>query len=155
MPPGAHHKSAALSTSEICLQEFKVKEDHVLCLFENIKIKSNLKITSKTITNWNGSWFSLSIMSITFFYLSPPSSSLLFLICLLSLFKHTWSQHVASNVLPCLFLVSGKPTAWLFTRVLIPRDQTKKLMDVMTACCRYKHLSRHTIRPVLAGKVPA
>jgi len=47
VPPGAHHKSAALSTSEIFLQEFKVKEDHVSCLFEDIRIKSNLKITIK------------------------------------------------------------------------------------------------------------
>ena len=32
VPPGAHHKSAALSSSQICLQEFKMNEDHVACL---------------------------------------------------------------------------------------------------------------------------
>jgi len=31
-------KSAALSTPPISLQEFKMKEDHVLCLFKDIKI---------------------------------------------------------------------------------------------------------------------
>jgi len=89
-------------------------------------------------------------MSLTFFYLSPPSLLLLFLILFAFFLMHVWSQHV-SNVLLCWFLVSGKPTASLFGSLRIPWDQTKKLMDVMAAYCRCKHLSRHTIRPVLAG----
>jgi len=31
----AHHKSAAISSSEICFQEFKMKEDHASSLFED------------------------------------------------------------------------------------------------------------------------
>ena len=37
---------------------------------------------------------------------------------LLSLLMHIWTQHVSSNVLPCWFLVSGKPTNWLFNNLL-------------------------------------
>jgi len=33
---------------------------------------------------------------------------------LLSLRMHTRTRHVSSKFLPCWFLVSGKPTAWLF-----------------------------------------
>jgi len=43
---------------------------------------------NQTLTNWNGSCFTLSIVSLTFFCLSRPSSSLLFLIFLLSLHMH-------------------------------------------------------------------
>jgi len=38
VPPGAYHKIAALFTPKICLQEFEMKEDHVSCLFIDIKI---------------------------------------------------------------------------------------------------------------------
>jgi len=56
---------------------------------------------------------------------------------------HIWAQHVSSNDLPCWFLVSGKPTAWLFNSLLIPGDQTTKLRDVLAGylLCRCKHFS--------------
>jgi len=40
MPPAADHKSAALSTFQICLQEVKMKGDHVSCLW---KIQAGIK----------------------------------------------------------------------------------------------------------------
>jgi len=46
---------------------------------------------------------------------------------LLFLCMHVWTQHVSSNVLPCWYLVSGNPTAWLFINLLIPGDQTNKI----------------------------
>jgi len=36
--PGPTIKSASLSTPQICLQKFKMKEDHVSCVFKDIKI---------------------------------------------------------------------------------------------------------------------
>jgi len=33
LPPGADHKSATLSAPKICLEEFKMKEDHVFNYF--------------------------------------------------------------------------------------------------------------------------
>jgi len=42
---------------------------------------------------------------------------------------HMWTQHVSSNVLPCWFLVSGKPAAWLFDTLLLPGYETKNLRD--------------------------
>jgi len=43
---------------------------------------------------------------------------------------------------PCWFLVSGKPTAWLF-KFTRSRGSNKKVRDVLVAylLCRYKHLS--------------
>jgi len=65
-------------------------------------------------------------MSLTFFVLVAVFIIItLFLIFLLCLFMHVWTQHVSSNVFPCWFSVSGKPTTWLFNSLLIPGDQTK------------------------------
>jgi len=50
VPPGADHKSAALSTPQNCLQEFKIEEDPVSYLFKNIRIdKASSK--SQTLAN--------------------------------------------------------------------------------------------------------
>jgi len=70
-------------------------------------------------------------MSLTFFLLVATFLTITFLIFFFLM--HIWTQHVSSNVLPCWFLVSGKPTAWLFNSLLIPGDQTKKLRDVLAA----------------------
>jgi len=67
------HKSAALSNSQICLQEFKMKEDHASCQFKDmcIGITNHLVDHNQTLTNWNGSCFSLAIMSLVFLLLVP------------------------------------------------------------------------------------
>jgi len=69
---GVARLSAALFTSQIRLQKFKMKEDHVSCLFKDIRINKAFEERNQSLTNWNGSCFSLSIMSLTFFCLSPP-----------------------------------------------------------------------------------
>ena len=51
MPPGAQHKSAALSTLQISLQEFKMKEDHISCLFKSIRINKTFEDHNQTLTN--------------------------------------------------------------------------------------------------------
>jgi len=38
VPPGADHKSAALSTPQICLQNDQTKGDHISCLFKDLRI---------------------------------------------------------------------------------------------------------------------
>ena len=48
------------------------------------------------------------------------------------------TRHVSSNFLPFWFLASGKPIAWLFNSLLIPRDQMKKLRDVTAAYLLYR-----------------
>ena len=55
MPPGAQHQSAALSTPKMSLQEIKMKEDHVSCLFNNVRITKAFEGHIHTVTNSGGS----------------------------------------------------------------------------------------------------
>jgi len=71
--------------------------------------------------------FHCQLRVLLFFLLVATFLITTFPIFLLSLLMYIWTQHVSSNILPCWFLVSGKPTAWLFNSLLIPGDQTKKL----------------------------
>jgi len=78
-----------------------------------------------------------------------------FSIFFLSLHMHIRTRHVSSNFLPCWLLTSGKPTAWLFNRLLIPKDQTKNLRDVMKAFLLYrcKHLFMLKFRVVFPSLI--
>jgi len=122
VPPGADHKSAALSTPQICLQKFKMKY-HVSCFFKDIKINKAWKSHATTLKLI---WVLVFIVDYEsgFFCLSPPFSSLIFLF--FALCMHVRTRYVSSNFLPCWFLVCGKPTVWHFHSLLIPGDQTKK-----------------------------
>ena len=148
-------KVPPLSTSQTFLQIIKMKEDQISCLFIDIRIK-HLEDHNQTLTNWNGSCFSLSITSLTFFCLSPASSLLLFLIFLLSLLMHIWTQHVSSNVLPFWFLVSpGKLTAGL-SIVYSFRGSHENIKGCVggkpSVICRCKHFSMFcVVRPVTRG----
>ena len=71
---------------------------------------------------------------------------------------HIRNRHDSSNILPCWFLISGKPTAWLFNSLLIPEDQTKQLRDVVVTYLLYrcKHLCMlkfRVVSPSLTKKV--
>jgi len=59
--------SAALSTPQICLQKFKMKEDHVGPL-------KHLGHQHQALTVWNRSRFSFSIMGLAFAACWPPFS---------------------------------------------------------------------------------
>jgi len=134
VPPGADHKSAALSTSQICLQKFWMKI-HVSCLFKDIRIN---KAPSKSQSNTHKLKCVLVLIvdyDSCFFCLSPPFSSLNFSIfcflCIGICEPHMFRQ----TFLPVGFQISGKLTAWQFNS--LPGDQTEK-RDVMAAYLLYK-----------------
>ena len=104
-----------LSTRQICLWEFKMREDHVTCLDKDISINK---------ASWRPKSNTHKLKWVMFFH-----SSLLFYF-LLSLHMNIQTVHVSSNFLPFWFVVLGKPTAWLFNSLLIPGNQMKKLRDV-------------------------
>jgi len=78
VPPGADHKSAVLSTPQICLQKIEMKEDHISCLFKDTRIK---KASWKSQSNtYKLKWVLFFIVDYEscFFCLSPSFSSLIF-----------------------------------------------------------------------------
>jgi len=60
-PGSGDYKCAARSTPQTCLQEFSMK-DHVSCSLKISGIIKHLEHHYQTLTNWNGSCFSLSIV---------------------------------------------------------------------------------------------
>jgi len=48
---GVARLSAALFTSQIRLQKFKMKEDHVSCLFKDIRINKAFEERNQSLTN--------------------------------------------------------------------------------------------------------
>jgi len=78
VPPGADHKSAALSTPQTCLQKFQMKV-HVSRLFKDIRIN---KAPSKSQSNTHKLkcvFFLIVDYDSCFFCLSPLFSSIIFL----------------------------------------------------------------------------
>jgi len=71
-------------------------------------------------------------MSLTFFLLVTTFLIITFA-NFFTFFMHIWTQHVSLNVLPCWFLVSGKPTIGIFNSLLISRGSNEKLRDVLGA----------------------
>ena len=123
---GVARPSAALPTSQISLQEFKVKEDHASCLFKDIRMnKTSWRSQSNTHKLICISFFIIDYYNSCFICLSPSSSSLHFLFHLLSLHMHKQTRQVSSKFLPWWFLVPGKPNAWLFDNLLIPGIKRK------------------------------
>jgi len=75
VPHGADHKIAALVTPKICLQEFKMEDDHVSCLFKDKRInKAILEITIKHKLKW----VFLFLLVATFLIISLPIISAFF-----------------------------------------------------------------------------
>ena len=75
-PPGADHKIAALFTPKICLQEFKMEEDHVACLFKDNRIN---KASQKSQSNTHKlKWILLFLLVATFLIITLPLISAFF-----------------------------------------------------------------------------
>ena len=111
-----------------------------MLLFKDVRVNKAFKITithSHTesrlfcIVDYESYFF---LLVVTFLIITFPN---------FFAFLCIWTQHFSSSVLPCWFLVSGKPTVWLFNSLLITGDQTKKSREVLAAylLCRCKHLS--------------
>ena len=125
MPPVTHHKIASLLTPKICLQEFKIKDDHVSCLFEEI-----------------------------FFHLRIFHFRLrVFLICACRHIPHNYFSYFFLFLYICMhrtgmFLQIFFPVGFWsprsppldFNRLLIPGDQTNNVRGVMMTylLCRFK-----------------
>jgi len=90
----SHHKIAALFTLKICLQEFKMKEDHVSCLFKDIRI-DKASWTSRLNTH-KLKWLLFFIFDYksSFFCLLPFSWWLFFRLFQLCLHMHVWNRNV-------------------------------------------------------------
>jgi len=80
---------------------------------------------NETLTNWYGSCFLLSILSLTFSLLVATFLIITFP-TFFAFFAYAYMDPTCFvKYFPCWFLVSGKRTAWLFNSLLIPGDQTK------------------------------
>jgi len=89
-----------------------MKKDHALCCEKDIRNVKHLEHQKQTLTNWNGSCFSLSIIWILLFLL-VAFSSFLFLFFLLSLHIHIWTGIFRQMFFPVVFQSPVSRTTWL------------------------------------------
>ena len=110
-----------------------MKEDHVSCLFKDVRINKAFWTSLSNTYTLKGILFFIVDYYESYFFSARRHLPHYYFSKLFCFLMHVWTQHVSSNVLPCWFLVNGKPTVWLFYSWLIPEDQTKKLRDAMAA----------------------